>query len=77
MLPIGAELFVLFFQDHPHDVGVPPVPLPALLRVLLLQRPDVCAAGSADLLGRAHFANGCQIPARQRMKHHFLNFIDP
>lgn len=60
-----------FFQDHSHDVGVPPEPLPTLLWVLLLQWVDVCAAGSADLLGWAHLANGCQIPARQCIKHHF------
>ncbi len=61
-------------QDHIYDVGVPSDPLPPLLRLLLLQRADVCAAGSAHLLGRAHLAHGHQIPARQRTNRHFFNF---
>lgn len=58
-------------QDHTHDVGVPPDPLPPLLRLLLFQRANVCAADSAHLLGRAHLAHGRQIPARQRKNCHF------
>lgn len=58
-------------QDHTYDVGVPPDPLPPIPRLLLLQRANVCAAGSAHLLGRAHLAHGHQIPARQRMNCRF------
>lgn len=71
VLPVWRErgwTLSFFSQDHLHNIGVPPDPLPTLLRVLLLQWVDVRAAGSADLLGCAHPANGCQIPARQRKK---------
>lgn len=71
--PTGLSLLnsLSFSQDHSHDVGVPPDPLQTLLWLLLLQRVDVCATGFTDLLGWAHLANGCQIPARQCIKHHF------
>lgn len=61
-------------QDHIHDMGVPPDPLPPLLRLLLLQWANVCAAGAARLLGRPHLAHGHQIPAGQCTNHHFWMF---
>lgn len=76
MVTVGGSDWTLFclcplVQDHTYDVGVPPDPLPPIPRLLLLQRANVCAAGSAHLLGRAHLAHGRQIPARQRMNCRF------
>lgn len=65
----------VLLQDHPHNVGVPPDPLPALLRLLLLQRADACAAGPARVLGRSHPANGRQVPAQQRTNRTCCLFV--
>lgn len=72
-----CSAFCPLIQDHTYDVCVPAVSLPALLRFLLLQRVDVRAADPARLLGRAHPAHGCQIPAGQCEKRGLLSFFTP
>lgn len=58
-------------QDHARNMGVPPNPLPPLLRFLLLQWADDSATVSTHLLGRPHLAHGHQVPARECKSRRF------